>query len=421
MAEVIQFNCPACGTTLRVPLLSAGQQGPCPWCGTHLCSPDPERGTAASTIDPSREATSKREKRISLPEPPPAVSHSDEIPRDPKKPTAEISPPVGKPTEPVLPRRRKTKPDPAEAVGEAAPTERESAAMLGLLTGLIGVVLGFLGGMKYVDLTKVVSPVQTSGAAAVGESPETRAPIPPASPMSRWGAGYEPPSPSVKTERAEAALRAFLTSPDWTTRSANVLNQDQVRPLMESYSMADNDGPTPFTSISLKLSRISKTPNSDAFVFLVMTDDHPAGIPVPVVETPSGSKVNWSAFIELKDRKFEKFSQEPEDSEGTFHLFVTAQRLERAAVSDNQFYASFMIQAPSDAKPRIAFVLRSAPGYPVLKNRTANRRVFAPVLDVVKRKTPEGQDYLEVVNIRKNDWFPEVNNSPQNPAAQTNS
>ena len=47
MAEVIQFNCPSCGTMLRLPLAMAACQGPCPKCGREIVAPDPERGTDA--------------------------------------------------------------------------------------------------------------------------------------------------------------------------------------------------------------------------------------------------------------------------------------------------------------------------------------------------------------------------------------
>lgn len=47
MAEIIQFNCPSCGTLLRLPLAMAACQGPCPNCGREIVAPDPERETAA--------------------------------------------------------------------------------------------------------------------------------------------------------------------------------------------------------------------------------------------------------------------------------------------------------------------------------------------------------------------------------------
>lgn len=51
MAEVIQFNCPSCGTTLRLPLAMAACQGPCPHCDREIVAPDPVRGIGASNAD----------------------------------------------------------------------------------------------------------------------------------------------------------------------------------------------------------------------------------------------------------------------------------------------------------------------------------------------------------------------------------
>lgn len=47
MAEVIQFHCPACGMTLRLPLAMAAQQGPCPNCDREIVAPDPYHGVGA--------------------------------------------------------------------------------------------------------------------------------------------------------------------------------------------------------------------------------------------------------------------------------------------------------------------------------------------------------------------------------------
>ncbi len=50
MAEVIQFNCPSCGTLLRLPLAMAACQGPCPKCDREIVAPDPTRGTGAHEV-----------------------------------------------------------------------------------------------------------------------------------------------------------------------------------------------------------------------------------------------------------------------------------------------------------------------------------------------------------------------------------
>ncbi len=47
MTDVIQFDCPACGTTLRVPPAAAGFEGPCPRCAVEIIAPDPMTGHAA--------------------------------------------------------------------------------------------------------------------------------------------------------------------------------------------------------------------------------------------------------------------------------------------------------------------------------------------------------------------------------------
>ena len=50
MAEVIQFPCPACGATLRLPLAMAGIHGPCPRCHQEISAPVPASGRSAAIL-----------------------------------------------------------------------------------------------------------------------------------------------------------------------------------------------------------------------------------------------------------------------------------------------------------------------------------------------------------------------------------
>ncbi|HVJ45355.1 MAG TPA: hypothetical protein VM511_03145, partial [Luteolibacter sp.] len=47
MPDLIQFDCPSCAATLRIPLEMAGLRGPCPLCEREIVAPNPYTGIGA--------------------------------------------------------------------------------------------------------------------------------------------------------------------------------------------------------------------------------------------------------------------------------------------------------------------------------------------------------------------------------------
>ena len=119
MAEVIQFNCPSCGTMLRLPLAMAACQGPCPNCGREIIAPDPERGTVA------HEAIAE----------------------------VAVPPVVGKP-------------------------RRKPPVFSCLLTGALGFALGVISNQHFAQTPPVTPPVKTEEPLTIAEPPAP-APAPP--------------------------------------------------------------------------------------------------------------------------------------------------------------------------------------------------------------------------------------------------
>lgn len=60
MPDLIQFECPACASTLRIPIELSGQDGPCPVCQQIIFAPNPYTGVGAylavATLNPPQEA-----------------------------------------------------------------------------------------------------------------------------------------------------------------------------------------------------------------------------------------------------------------------------------------------------------------------------------------------------------------------------
>lgn len=384
MAEVIQFNCPVCGTLLRLPLAMASERGPCPNCQREIMAPDPARGIGAF--------------EISMPPQPREI--------EPFRPFAE-SPRVV--------------PIPESAPIQVAPVEiarkpQWAALVLScLLTGAVALALGFALGVRSTGFFMRVPPMASLVKEAKPAPPaEVKAPEPEpvplrVKPMIEIPPVGNKPEPTQVSAAAEAALRAFLEAPDWASRSTHVLFPEIVRSAMEAYSHEVPDGPTPFTSLAVKQTQVDAESGSTLFIFFVSTDAFPTGIPVAVQETPGGWLVDWRAFVEFRDQLFQKFADGPAGKTGRFHLIVSPPSPERAENTTNEHFVSFLLNAPLNKTPQIAFVKRSSEVFATFQATTAAGGFFTPVLEVAKRKTADGKSYLEVLRVIATDWKPRKN------------
>ena len=402
MADQIQFHCPVCGTTLRLPLEMAASQGPCPCCQREIVAPDPYRGIGAYEPAPP-------------PAPKPAEPFrpfADSPPLVPKSPSIQTSALPDETVSPVHAEPEITTPEPAPAAPDKhAPAPQWAILVLSvLLTSVVSLVAGYILGVRSNWLvSNTPFPVL---------APKLEVPAQPAEPdtkpvLLKIQAPEPEPEPEKKSEPvkastlAETALRAFLDAPDWTTRSSYVLFPEKVRAAMEAYSRKVPDGPTPFKSISVQNSYTDKKTGNTLFIFEVITEQHPTGIPVAVSETPKGWNVDWQSFVEFRDDLFKAFADGPADQTGRFHLIVSAPPAPRAANTENEHFSSYLLDPPLPGRQRIAYAKKSSEIHATLSASTANGAVFTPVLEITRKTTPDGKSYLEIATIIATDWLPE--------------
>jgi len=366
MAQVIQFHCPCCGTSLRLPLAMAAVHGPCPHCGQEIVAPDPATGSAAGIFSP--------------PEPEPVKLKA------PEKPTPS---PSGNP----VPALMRPAPQPVPA------PRGPSAAVLilsCLLAGVVSLVAGFMLGLKYAPMPP--EPPKFPGP-TIPVDPK------PLAPEVKPAVGN--PAPVKASAAAEATLRAFLEAPDWAARSAYVLHPEQTRGAMENYSKQHPDGPTEFNSITLQHGEIDQQTGSTLFIFQVDTDTKPNGIPVVLVETPQGWLVDWAAFVEFRDDWFKQFAEGPPGKSGRFHLVVSRNlEVSEDGWTENEHFDSYLLETPSPETGRIAYLAKSSPLAAELTAATEGGRIFTPVLELKKSEADGGRTYLEIVKILATDWRP---------------
>ena len=390
MADLIQFNCPACGTMLQLPLAMSAHQGPCPNCDRQIAAPDPYEGIGA----------------FEIPVPPPP----EEI--EPFRPFAE----------PVVDQEPEEEPEVApEPVVVRVPVcekpHRTILVLSCLLSAWFALAVGYGLGVRSNQYFARIPPLTTPMIPPPKvEKPEVvpEIPAPPPVPLKVKPMIEVPkiepkPEPGKVSAAAEASLRAFLEAPDWAARSAYVLFPEKVRSSMEAYSREAPDGPTAFQTISVKQSHIDEATGNTLFIFYVKTEKFPGGIPVAVKETAGGWLVDWQTFVEFRDDLFQKFVDGPADSTGNFHLAVTLPPPARAASTENEHFSSYLLQSPLSKTPQIAFVRKSSEAFTTFQEATAGGGIFTPVVEVVKRKTREGQSYFEVLKVVATDWLPREN------------
>jgi hypothetical protein len=283
-----------------------------------------------------------------------------------------------------------------------------------LLASVISLAVGYFLGLHFsppVSTAPVAiappAPPPAPVAPVIPEPAETMvetqpAPVPEASPPPE-----KTPEPVKASAAAEAALKAFLDAPDWSTRAAHALAPDKVRAAMEAYSHKVPDGPTAFRSVSIQNSYTDKSTGNTLFIFQVVTEAHASGFPVAVVETESGWQVDWKAFVEFRDDHFKSFADGPTGENGRFHVIVSTPPADRAAKTANEHFSSFLLDPPMPGRQRLAYVRKPSAIHDTLVAATANGAVFTPVLELAKQKAPDGKTYLEITGIAASDWLPE--------------
>ncbi|MEO7101266.1 MAG: hypothetical protein ABI162_18080 [Luteolibacter sp.] len=424
MAEVILFNCPACGTMLRLPLTMAAERGPCPTCGREIVAPDPYRGIGAQEA-PFAEFSKALEPFRPFADSPPLLAIEPQIAAPPPFP----APPRDEPAR-VIHEETPPAPSPVPVAREikiCAGPQKAVLVLSCLLSGAVALAIGYVLGVRstgYFMENPVVSPPKVVTQPIIDkpadlpppvvkqQEPPKPAPKPePIPPVMK--PVIEAPKPEKKEEppvkvsaAAEASLRAFLEAPDWATRSAHVLFSESVRSAMETYSHEVPDGPTPYKSISVQQSQTDEKTGNTLFIFSVRTETVPTGIPVAVLETPQGWLVDWQSFVEFRDDQFKKFADGPAGQTKHFHLIVSTPPPARAAVTENELFGSFLLDPPLPERQQLAFVRKNTEAYATCQSLTASGSIFGPVLEVTKRNTPDGQGYLEILTVLATDWLP---------------
>ncbi|MCW1884995.1 hypothetical protein OKA04_09675 [Luteolibacter flavescens] len=243
--------------------------------------------------------------------------------------------------------------------------------------------------------------------------PSSTEEIPPPPPTTEPPAGEDPAErpqeepPSLKVISApEAALKAFLSAPDWRTRAKHVLYPARTTEKMEAYHIDTPDGPTVPTQITLAASHDDPDTGERLFTYMVATEAHPRGFPVAIMKTPDGWKVDWDSFVEFRDDHFRRFASGEGSDTGTFHLLVRNTHHFGDKFPGSDKLSVFRVDPPLLDRDQYAF---APTGKDLQKALTASiewGRPCAAVLQLTRKKNPDGTTRLEITNLVAPNWRP---------------
>jgi hypothetical protein len=232
-------------------------------------------------------------------------------------------------------------------------------------------------------------------------------PIDPAPPTDQSAAPAPQVEPPLKLIPApEAALKAFLTAPDWKTRALHVLHPAETTAKMEAYHATAPDGPTAYTALRTNASDGDGENDARLLGYLVITESQPDGIPVALVETPDGWKVDWETFVEFRDDHFGRFAAGQGGETGAFHVLVRNTHYFGEPFPGIEQLTAFRLDPPLPDRNHYAFVPTGSELHKTLAGATEWGRPCAPVLQLVRKQHGDRKFHLEIESVIAPNWRP---------------
>jgi hypothetical protein len=308
--------------------------------------------------------------------------------------TKAISPPL-RIVAPVAPR------DDRKLISAILILSSTLAGLLGLGTGF---VLGFYNAPERQAGLGIQVPPAKSNPSTSTEASSAVSPVELLEPEPEIAEGPDQAEDLRIISAPEAALKAFLSAPDWRARLKHSLYASTIGPKMEAYYSEVADGPIKTIAITAQPKRDDKESGINLAPFDVATESHPSPIAVALLETKEGWKVDWEAFVELEDNHFTKFAAGEGSDTGTFHLWVRTTEFAKFPGGENM--TAYRLDLPW-SESYFGFVETGSAPHRSLAAATRPGKPSMPVLQLTRRRTADGKTYLEINEIVAPNWRPE--------------
>jgi hypothetical protein len=209
--------------------------------------------------------------------------------------------------------------------------------------------------------------------------------------------------PTLLTE-PRAALKAFLTAPNWKERAKFTQHADILEREMKDYYTEHADSPIKADAIDYLTSQPTPDGKSRFHLFQVECGEG-YGFPVSVESMDGSFKVDWKSFVEFKDlqlpKYFEKYSSEP----ATFHAVLKRTHHFGSDVPNQENKICFAAEPPILGYENHVWVDKSNAA---LINKLGERAEFGfvsyPVISLRWVKEKDGSAYVTIYQIVADNW-----------------
>ncbi len=208
-----------------------------------------------------------------------------------------------------------------------------------------------------------------------------------------------------KQLQAEAAIKAFLSAANKEELLSMILNRDQVTPSLNKYYEQQPLAPTPFTEIVLDSSaRISDT-KVQAFLYRVRSAERPQGFPICAEQTAEGFKIEWTAFIQCRDRAAANFWKSSTSDAASLYVILKRSHYFGEDMTDLDDYDCFKVNSPNpDEEPVYSFARKDSSFSRKFRNQLTWDANYFAVAKFVPVKNAKGSVHHEIVDIERFNW-----------------
>ncbi len=168
-------------------------------------------------------------------------------------------------------------------------------------------------------------------------------------------------SASPEAQPAATVLKQFFAAKKWQDRLEFIQAPDKMRPLLERYYGANNDGPLRISRIELIRHDRAPEMGSPHCVFQVTGPAIEQPLPVMVESSPEGWKVEWLTFTEFKDKLLIRFLKSYSDEPGRFHVMMRRTHYFDEDVPDLDKKYCFELTPPDPGTSGFVFVQKGNP------------------------------------------------------------
>ena len=208
---------------------------------------------------------------------------------------------------------------------------------------------------------------------------------------------------------AYLVLRKFLTAPTWQARLPTILHADSLKKVIQSYYAVTSDGPIAANNIQ-QLPESSNGAKEIAFQVAGPGLEHP--VPLRVVSTESGYKVDWLMFTEFKDDLLLKFATSYHENSARFHVLMRRSHYFEKDVPNLEGKNCFHLEPPVEGYSINCFVEK---GSDLAKELDSKAKWGMPSLFVVAElrwRKKAGFEWLELAAVPQYDWKDSIPNTP---------